>query len=285
MPSFVFLNDAIQTAANIPGACAAALYGKGVFTTTAIYDRDPFLWKKHWKRIEKDASKLGINRDEFSEATTLKALNDLIAANAVQNGRARITFFDESATALWPSESKLRTSMLIMTADFNPVPENFRLTISPHLINSTSPLAGVKSCNYLEKIIAKDDSKQRGFDEAIQLNQRGEISSACMANVFWLRKRKLFTPSLGAGCVPGTTREFVLENIDCEEVEAGIEELKTADEIFLTSAGIGMVQVSDSKDKNCRAMTTPSRSSCHPARKSTQKNTRNLANQVRPGLA
>jgi 4-amino-4-deoxychorismate lyase len=103
----------------------------------------------------------------------------------------------------------------------------------------------VKSCNYLEKIIAKDEAKQRGFDEAIQLNERGDVASACMANVFWRRSGKLFTPSLETGCLPGTTREFVLENIDCDEVALGIEELRTADEIFLTSAGLGVVQVAE----------------------------------------
>ena len=250
MPTLVFLNDSVAAAANIPAMSVAAFYGKGVFTTIAIYDRDPFLWKKHWKRLERDAAKIGIDLNEFSEATTRAALEELINANSIQIGRARITFFDESATALWPYKATRLTSMLITTAGIRPAAENFKLTISPHRINSTSPLAGVKSCNYLEKIIAKDESNLRGFNEAIQLNERDEIASACMANVFWLRSGKLFTPSLESGCLPGTTREFILENINCEEVEAGIEELRTADDMFLTSAGLGVVQVSDFEGQN-----------------------------------
>jgi branched-subunit amino acid aminotransferase/4-amino-4-deoxychorismate lyase len=66
-----------------------------------------------------------------------------------------------------------------------------------------------------------------------------------MANIFWSRNGKLFTPSLETGCLPGTTREFVIENIDCEEVVVGIEELRSANEIFLTSAGIGVVQIAE----------------------------------------
>jgi branched-subunit amino acid aminotransferase/4-amino-4-deoxychorismate lyase len=103
----------------------------------------------------------------------------------------------------------------------------------------------VKSCNYLEKILAKGEAKRRGFDEAIQLNERSEIVSACMANVIWQKHGRLFTPSLKTGCLGGTTREFVLENSDCDEVEVGLEELRSADEIFLTSAGIGIVQVAE----------------------------------------
>ena len=229
----------------IPAPASGGLYGKGIFTTIAIHEGGPFLWDKHWGRIERDAARLAIDLDEFPEAATQKALGDLTTTNSIQNGRARIAFFDESSTALWPYEAKRSTGLLIMTADFRPVAEKFKLTLSPHLINSTSPLAAVKSCNYLEKIIAKDESKRRGFDEAIQLNERGEISSGCMANVFWLKGGKLFTPSLETGCLQGTTREFVLENIDCEEAEVGIEELRSANEIFLTSAGIGVVQVAE----------------------------------------
>ena len=142
--------------------------------------------------------------------------------------------------------------MLIMTADLRTVGENFKLTVSPHLINSTSPLAGVKSNNYLEKIIAKDEAKQRGFDEAIQLNERGEIASASTANIFWLKGGRLFTPSVETGCLAGTTRELVLENIDCEEVEVGIDELEAADEMFLTSAGIGIVHVANFNEQKLR---------------------------------
>jgi branched-chain amino acid aminotransferase len=231
----------------VRGLGAGALYGKGIFTTIAIFDWIPFLWEKHWRRLEANAALVGIDLSEFdpAEAVIGYALEELFGDNKFSTGRARITLFDESATVLWPYEASHRTSLLITTADLLPVAENFKLTVSPHLINSTSPLARVKSCNYLEKIIAKDEAKQRGFDEAIQLNERGEVASACMANVFWLRGGRLFTASLETGCLPGTTREFVLENIDCDEVEVGIEELQTADEIFLTSAGIGVVQVAE----------------------------------------
>jgi branched-subunit amino acid aminotransferase/4-amino-4-deoxychorismate lyase len=113
-------------------------------------------------------------------------------------------------------------------------------------------LAGVKSCNYLEKILAKEEARNRGFAEAIQLNERGEVSSACMANVFWLRDGILFTPSLRTGCLAGTTRGFILENLECEEVEVRIEELLSADEMFLTSAGLGVAQVSEFEGRKLR---------------------------------
>ena len=90
-----------------------------------------------------------------------------------------------------------------------------------------------------------EEARGRGFGEALRLNERGHVASACMANVFWEKDGKLFTPSLSTGCLPGTTREFVLENFECEEVESGIEVLNSADRIFLTSAGLGVAAAAE----------------------------------------
>ena len=229
----------------IAALASGAIYGKGVFTTIAVFDSIPFLWDKHWRRLQANAAYLAIDLSGFEEGVISRALEEILGANKVSSARARITFFDERSSELWPSCSKRTTSLLITTADLNPPSDNVALTVSPHSINSTSPLASVKSCNYLEKILAKDDAKSRGFDEAIQLNERGEVTSACMANVFWMKSGKLFTPSLGTGCLPGTTREFVIENLECEKVLNGIDELCSSDEIFLTSAGLGVAKVAE----------------------------------------
>ena len=226
-------------------ATNAALYGKGIFTTLAIYDRKPFLWEKHWRRLKDNAEKIGIDLSEHSEEATHKALDETIEENDVTDGRARITFFDESPSGVWSIDTNGKTSLSIITGDLRPKPANFRLTVSSYPVNSRSPLAGMKSCNYLENILAFENAKESGFDEAVRLNERGLITSACMANIFWLKDEQLYTPSLKTGCLNGTTREFVLENLDCAEVEAEIDELKAADAIFLTSAGLGLVRVGE----------------------------------------
>ena len=245
MHEFVSFNNQIVAAGDVlvSGLSSAALYGKGIFTTVAIYNGTPFLWEKHWRRLLVNSAKLGINMSNFSESAVKDSLDEIISANALGNGRARITIFDESSSAVWPFIGKLKTSILITTADFRGIPSNFKLTVSPFKLNSTSPLAGIKSCNYLEKIIASNETKGRGFDEAVCINERGEIASAVMANVFWLKDGKLFTPLLKTGCLAGTTREYIIENVESFKVQDELESLRTADAIFLTSAGIGVTQV------------------------------------------
>lgn len=230
----------------IPALSVAALYGKGVFTTVAIHDGTRFLWEKHWRRLKENSDRLGIDISDFPEAKTREALDELIRANLVHDGRGRVTFFDESPGGLWSVDgSASKTSLLITTADPRSQAEHFRLGVSPFTINSASPLAGVKSSNYLEKIASLATARDGGFDESIQLNERGEIAAACMANVFWLKDGELFTPDLATGCLAGTTREFLMENTAVSEVRSGIESMHIADEIFLTSAGLGVVQVSE----------------------------------------
>ena len=245
--SFVSLNGRLSRSSetNIPALSSAALVGRGVFTTIAIVDREPFLWEKHWRRLSENCKRTWIDLSTFPEDKTRRALEEVIAANAFKNGRARITFLFEAAGEPWPYDSERPTSLLIITGDNRPKIQNLSLAVSPFRINSLSPLAGLKTCNYLEKVLSIVEARKRGFGEAIQLNERGDVSSACMANVFWLKDGILLTPSLKTGCLAGTTRELVMENSECKEVEAGIEELRSADEIFLTSAGLGVTQVSE----------------------------------------
>jgi branched-chain amino acid aminotransferase len=259
MHAFASFNQKIHSPEeiNLSAVSSAAFYGRGVFTTVAVFGGKPFLWEKHWRRLIENAAKIGLNLSEFSEKSVKKAFSEIIVQNGLENARARITFFDESAGGVWSFETNRKTSLLITTADFRAA-KDLRLTVSPYPFNSKSPLAGVKSCNYLENLLALEEAKQRGFDEAVRLNERGEIVSACLANLFWIKDAKIFTPALKTGCLAGTTREFLLETLSSEEKTVTLEELNEADEIFLTSAGIGVGKVSSLNENFFKSVITNS---------------------------
>ncbi|NJM52943.1 MAG: aminotransferase class IV [Blastocatellia bacterium] len=250
MHKFVFFNQQIIPASQtkLSAISSATFYGKGIFTSLAIYDSKPFLWEKHWSRLVENATRIGLDFD-FSEETVAESLAQIIKHNKIGNGRARLTFFDESAQGIWAIENDKRTSLLMTTGDFRPLSDELKLTVSPYLINSTSPLINVKSCNYLENLLALEETQKRGFDEAVRLNEKGEIVSAAMANIFWIKDDEIFTPSLQTGCLAGTTREFILEKYEVVEVEESIETLHKADAVFLTSAGLGVKQFFFNKNK------------------------------------
>ncbi len=223
----------------------AALYGKGIFSTIAFFGAELFLWNKHWHRLTNNANGVGIDLSEYNQTSTKELLSQIIASSGLAHGKVRLTFHDESPSPIWSSENQAKTSLSTLIAENRPAPANFKLSVSAHPVNSRSPLAGVKSSNYLEQILSLDEAKGRGFHEAIRVNERGHVTSGCMSNILWLKNDRLYTPTLATGCLAGTTREYVLENIECEEVEAEIGELVSAEAIYLTSAGLGIVRVAE----------------------------------------
>ena len=235
------------------------MYGKGIFTTVRIAGGRALLWEKHLKRIDSDAAKIGIDLTEFGRETLLTALTSKIMESGLAEGRLRITLLDNRPSELWPTSEAGggNTTLLIEVGDLRQMAEDLFLTRSPFAVNSRSPLAGVKSCNYLEQTMSLNEARTRGNNEAIRLNESDLVTSACMANVFWLRDGELFTPSLTTGCLAGTTREFVIENSDCREVAVGIGALEDAEAIFLASAGIGIVQVAEFEGKRFEKVDHP----------------------------
>lgn len=225
---------------------SANLYGKGIFTTVAINNGELMLWEKHWQRLTHDAYRIGLDLSDQTCEQLRSAVEGALRDAALDPGRARVTFLDQRPSDIWRGrEPKHHTGLHILVGEDRPVPSPFRLTVSPYPVNSRSPLAGVKSCNYLENILAINEAKDRGFHEAVRVNERGYIAGGCMSNVFWLTGDRLYTPALSTGCLPGTTREYVLENVECDEVEAGLDELSGADSVFLTSAGLGICSVDE----------------------------------------
>lgn len=251
MPEFVNFNHQIIHRENalVPAISSSVFYGKGVFTTVGIYNSKPFQWEKHWARLNENAGKIGVDLHKYTSRIVEESLLETLAKNKLIDARARITFFDETLNRIWQTESQRQTSFLIIAANFRTIYEELHLTISPFRVNSTSPLANVKSCNYLENILALEDAKAEGFGEALRLNEREEIVSATMANVFWVKNDTIFTPHLETGCLIGTTRSFVLENFPVKETKTDFTELNVADEIFLTSAGIGIAKVESFEGK------------------------------------
>lgn len=228
-------------------ASRSTLYGAGVFTTIRIIGGAPWLWEKHWRRLQNDAAKLGIDMSAYSDYMLRRGVDENIPDDEKGvSQKLRITVADERSSPLWSgAEPPIPTSVSFLGAPLTRPRRPFRLGVSPHRINSTSPVAGLKTCNYLDQTMSLDEANSRDLNEAIRVNERGRVTSACMANVFWLKNGQLLTPALSTGCLPGTTREFVMENLDVTEVEAEIDEFDSSDAVFLTSAGLGVVQVDE----------------------------------------
>jgi len=103
----------------------------------------------------------------------------------------------------------------------------------------STPTQAKMGGNYLNSILATQDAKQRGFDEAILLDQSGNVSEAPGENIFLVKNDELVTPPLSSSALDGITRRSVITlakdlNLKIRERKVSKKELKLADEIFLS---------------------------------------------------
>jgi 4-amino-4-deoxychorismate lyase len=251
MHSHVILNNRLvkATDARLPAVTAAAMYGRGVYTTVAVHRGRPFLWDAHWARLLAHAERAGVECD-FGDNETAITLARLIEANKVERGRARVQLLARAVRGRWKfGEGEGRASdILMMTADALRHEDSLALTVSPFRVNTFSPLVGVKTVSHLERLLAWEEARSRDFDEAVVLNERGEIACATAANIFYVKHGTAHTPALQTGAVAGVTRARVMElaeelAVPVVEGAYSLHDLGDADEIFLTSSALGVEPV------------------------------------------
>jgi len=103
----------------------------------------------------------------------------------------------------------------------------------------STPTQAKMGGNYLNSILATQDAKQRGFDEAILLDQSGNVSEAPGENIFLVKNNRLVTPSLSSSALDGITRKSIITLAKDMKLKVKVRkvsknELKLADEVFLT---------------------------------------------------
>jgi branched-chain amino acid aminotransferase len=248
---YVFRNDAVYPIEKVrwsPGQ-AGLICGWGLFTTVRIARGEAFAYERHWRRLEKDA---GITRLPLvhSGAKVRVQLQEMIRANKVQEGCARI-YLTWNTTGYWRSEEKMPdVDLVITTADLPKYPESVRLSVREHGRHASSALTGVKTTSWLNNVWALAEAQREGFDEVLLLNERGEVSECTAANIYVVRNDKVVTPPLSSGCLEGVTRGVLMEiaseaGTSVREQSLHLEDLLTADEVFITSTNRNVIGVSE----------------------------------------
>ena len=223
------------------------LHGLGLFETLLALDGAPVFADRHLARLQQACARLGwpLSLPDFHETAV-----ELLARNGLTSGRAKIRLSITAGSGtihdLTPGDDRLVWLTALPAAE---PPASLTACLSPWPRNEHSPLAGLKCASYAENLIALDHARRLGFDEPIFSNTVGHLCEAATANLFVVIDGKLFTPPLAAGCLPGITREVVIElatelEIPCEERNLAPAELPLAEELFLTSSLSGVTRLS-----------------------------------------
>ena len=248
---FVFHNDEVKPVEKTrwsPGQ-AGLICGWGLFTTVRIVRGEAFAYERHWRRLEKDAALIRLPLI-YTGARVRVQLQELIRANRVKEGCARI-YLVWNTVGNWKSDEKMaEVDLVIATADLPHYPEMVRLALREHGRHAASPLAGVKTISWLDSVWAAEEAKREGYDEVVLLNERGEVTECTAANIFAVRNDKVITPPLSSGCLEGVTRGVLMEiaaEAGTTVVEQAMrpEDLYAADEVIITSTNRNVIGVKE----------------------------------------
>ncbi|MFH1776461.1 MAG: aminodeoxychorismate lyase [Candidatus Omnitrophota bacterium] len=221
------------------------LYGDGVFETMRSYQGKIFRIDEHLSRLKDALDKLMITpSDDISQLK--KNTFEVLHRNKLSEAYMRINI--TRGLFMQPQEktSKHIATMLILIRKFIPYPDKcyrqgIRAIIATTRQNENSPLANIKSLNYLNNLMAKTEALRRGAQEAIMLNSKGLVCEGAISNIFIVKGKDLYTPAITTGCLNGITRNTVIEiarrkQILVKETDISIEQLSGADEIFITNS-------------------------------------------------
>jgi len=234
----------------------SVLYGDSVFETVRAYGGHPFRLWRHLKRLADGCRVLRLEQPiSMKELTAAVAL--LLRENNLDTGcdaRIRITITGGPSRGPKGLDRSGAPVVFITARPYEPpsaedYDRGLTLIVSSINRNSSSPLSSLKSGNYTDSLLARQEALDSGADDAVILTCSGILSEATSSNLFIVKSGEVLTPGPGCAFLPGVTREAVIDlceklGIPCHEVSLGMETLMEADEVFLTNSMIEIMPAS-----------------------------------------
>jgi branched-chain amino acid aminotransferase len=226
------------------------LFGYGLFETIRAYDGKVFSLDAHVDRLVAFASRIGI---PVARRLIIDAVHATMLANRLQDARVRIMVTIGEGPLTPAPQSCRSSSVIVIAVPYHPYPPSvyergWRVMISTTRRNTHSLLPDIKSFNFLENLLIKQEARDKGVDDALVLNESGFLAEASSSNVFIITDGMLKTPRIGSGLLPGITRSLVLGlgkklGIRILETDIGLDEVMNASEIFLTNSMMEIMPV------------------------------------------
>ncbi len=215
------------------------LNGWGVFSTIRVREGALFAFDRHWKRMVRDAKLLRVPMPSSAEWLHTQ-LRKLVEANQATNATLRLAIVRNKG-GLFEGPGLERPFELIgFTTGLKTWGDSVRLGMMEQGRHAQSPFAGTKVTSWCQNLTMYEQAQEQGFDEVVLLNERGEVSECTSANIFASFGPKVVTPPLSSGCLPGITREILLECLTADGLTVSEQvlsplDLEAADEVFITS--------------------------------------------------
>lgn len=230
--------------------CQSLHYGFGVIEGVRGYKVDGginlFRLPEHIERLFDGARKLGLDTP-FDQSDLIQAHTKLVHENRLGDCYLRSIVYSNS-TEMNFSLEKDKTSWVVASWSFkDSIHNDYCLATSPYPRYS-STLSSVKSmANYQPSIMSYNFALQKGYNDALLLDEKGNLSESTGSNIFLICNNRLVTPRLGS-CLSGITRFSIIEianklGLSVIEKEISLSEAYNADAIFLVGTAMGVKNV------------------------------------------
>ena len=229
------------------------LYGDGIFEGIRFYNGRVFRLEEHLARLWDSARSICLEIPMTVRDMT-EAVLETIRQNHLRDGYIRLLVTRGIGNlGLNPMQCK-RPSVIIIAAMIALYHESFYrkgLTIVTCATRRSNPAAlnpAVKSLNYLNNVMARIEANLASADEALMLNDAGNVAECTADNVFVIKRGQIFTPPITAGALRGITRGIVFEiaaelGIKVLETDITRHDIFVADECFLTGTAAEIIPV------------------------------------------
>lgn len=227
------------------------LYGDGVFEGIRFYNGRVFRMEEHIDRLWESARSICLDiplaREELDEA-----LLETIRQNDLRDGYIRlIVTRGVGNLGLNPAQCK-RPGIIIIASTIALYPEEVYqrgltvVTVATRRMGPATLNPAIKSLNYLNNVLARIEANLANADEALMLNDAGNIAECTADNVFIVKRGQIMTPPITAGALRGITRSVVFDianelGIKISEPELTRHDLYIADEAFLTGTAAEVI--------------------------------------------
>lgn len=229
------------------------LYGDGCFESVAVTKGRLFMFDRHFDRMERSLRALFIDFQVDKERIA-RAISEVVFANGIEDSFVKVVV--TRGVGIYPLlDPRGLTPTFVIFAEraahlVDAEAERNGVTLKTTALRRTPPWAQdakIKSLNYLNNILSKIEALESGADDALLLDENGEVAEATAYNVFVIHGDLVRTPSSPA-CLEGVTQyavEMIAKDLDTpvRHERITLADVYSADEVFLTSTAGGVIPV------------------------------------------
>jgi len=225
------------------------LYGDAAFETMRAYGGKVFEWNAHMDRLRETCEVLDFDHG-LSDAELRERVDDTLAANELAEAYVRLSITRGVQPGKLTPDTEVDPTVVVIVSQ---LPRGGRgdesvwdgpatlQTVKTKRVPDESIPSQAKTHNYLNGILARLELRVSDADEAVMVDVDGHVTEGATSNLFFVRDNALRTPSLDGPVLPGITRRVVLElaaeeGIPVKEGQYTPEEIRNADEVFLTNS-------------------------------------------------